>query len=133
MTAAFNNITLLFDSNAYLQDYLKENRAMILSELDFEVNTFSIIDLDALPTTPVDFKEVLLRWLIAVNKPRIDNGENPIVTFDLIKLCPIWKIVPLKVRKIPLNRSSINKAKPITPTRTKMSSIKGFNSKQKRK
>ena len=133
VTATYNNITLLFDSNEFLKEFLVENRALILSELDSEMKNFSMIDLDKLPREPVDFKEVLMRWLIAVNRPRLENGENMIMTFDLIKKCPIWRTIPLPLRKLPLQREAINKPASVTTVQTKMSSIKGFNRKQRKK
>ncbi len=131
MTATYNNITLLFDSNSFLQEFLSNNRALVLSELDLELKTFSMIDLDSLPRQPIDFREILMRWVIAVNSKRLENGDNPIITFDIIKRCPIWKDFPLKLRKMPLNRQAINKPAGVTPIRKQMSSIKGFNSKRK--
>lgn len=63
-----------------------------------------ILDLNALPSAPFNFKEAVIKWLVYVNLPRITAGQEPMVTLTLVLQCPIWKVI-----KPPLLRISLTK------------------------
>jgi hypothetical protein len=82
-----------------------------------------ILDLNSLPTDPINIKEAVIRWLISVNLTRLNGGDEPIVTLDLLLKCPVWKVIspPLKyvtLTKDGMFQGAMNKPKPgvIQPT-----------------
>ena len=70
-----------------------------------------ILDLDNLPTEPFSFKEIFLKWWLQANEARISKGEDPILTYSIAKLCPVWKLVPMPIR--PLGATKLFKLPPI--------------------
>jgi hypothetical protein len=72
------------------------------------------IDLTLLPNKPIPFKEVLLKWLLMANEPRLLVNEEPLFPMALIKQCPIWKVIRMPVVTIELKAQvEENKSKTI--------------------
>jgi hypothetical protein len=72
------------------------------------------IDLSLLPNKPLPFKEVLIKWLLMANEPRLLANEEPLFPMALVKQCPIWKLVRMPVVTIDLkNQVEENKSKTI--------------------
>lgn len=87
-----------------------------------------VVDLDNLPTKPIPFKEVFLKWMLQANEGRIMNGDEPLMTFELARMCPIWKIIKMPVRSVTMSRDRIMQA-PKLKTVRQQAQPKGINSK----
>ena len=85
-----------------------------------------VLDLNNLPTKPIPFKEVFIRWMMQANESRIMNGEEPILTYDLAKRCPIWKLIKMPVKSMTMSRDKIMKAPKIQTVR-KQNTPKNIN------
>ena len=81
------------------------------------LNSILLINLQQLPQTPVNFAEILIRWIIFVNRKRIENGDEILITFEIIKMCPIWKVISMPVKNVKLTPESLNKSRGPTPSR----------------
>jgi hypothetical protein len=91
-----------------------------LPSINSSLKSILLIDLDQLPKTPINFAEVLIRWIISVNKPRIDKGLDIVITYQIIKQCPIWHVIDMPIKQMRMTQESINKNKGPTPTRKTM-------------
>lgn len=111
-----NDFSTLFQDK-FVSDYLQKNSAVLVPSINKSLTSFLLIDLQQLPTSPVNFAEILIRWIIAVNRKRIENDEQIIITFELIKRCPIWKIISMPVKSIKASPESFNKTKSPIPSR----------------
>lgn len=120
----FSDFNFLFQ-DAFVSDYLQKNRALVIPSIDKSLKSILFINLQQLPRHPINFAEILLRWIIHVNRKRIENGEEILMTFDVIKQCPIWKVIDMPIKSLKLNRESLNKPRGPTPARkaSKMGSI----------
>jgi hypothetical protein len=63
-----------------------------------------VLDLDNLPSKPIPCKEIFIRWWLQVNEPRILKGEDPVITYSIAKMCPIWKLIPMPIRPIGVSK-----------------------------
>lgn len=87
-----------------------------------------VIDLDNLPVKPIPFKEVFIRWMLQANESRMINGEEPFMSYELAKMCPIWKLIKMPVRSVTMSRDRIMQA-PKLKTVRQQAQPKGINSK----
>ena len=67
------------------------------------------LDLNALPVKPFSFKEVFLRWALQANEGRLKAGMQPLFTMGLVKVCPLWKLVPAPFISLKLDKESLLK------------------------
>jgi hypothetical protein len=71
-----------------------------------------VLDLDSLPTKPIPFKEVFLRWAIAANEGRLLNREDPIFPYELVKRCPLWRTISMPIKTFKMTKEGLfNKPK----------------------
>lgn len=75
--------------------------------LPIEGNKLMVLDLNALPTKPLPFKEIFLRWALSVQEGRILFGDDPIFPYELVKRCPIWKLVSIPIRTLKLTQEGM--------------------------
>lgn len=66
-----------------------------------------ILDLNALPTYPIDFKEVFIKWMVKINAGRIEKGLEPIMTLDIALKCPLWKAISPPIRRVKLTKEGM--------------------------
>ena len=125
----FSEISFLFQ-DAFISSYLQKNRVLIVPKVDSSLKSILLINLQQLPRQPVNFAEILLRWLVFVNKSRLEKGEELLVTFDLLKECPIWKVIDMPIKALKLDKGSLNKPRGPVPTR-KASKIGSINKKSR--
>lgn len=122
-----NEFNSLFQDQ-FINDYLQKNRGIIIPAVNKSLNSILFINLQQLPKTPINFPEILLRWIINLNKKRIEKNEEIIVTYELIKSCPIWKIIDMPIKSLKLTKESLNKSRGLNPTR-KTNKIGSINKK----
>jgi len=119
-----NEFTTLFQDK-FISDYLLKNRGIVVPAVSRSLNSILFINLQQLPRQPVNFPEILLRWIIYVNRKRIENDQEILITYEIIKSCPIWQVIDMPIKNLKLTKESLNKAKGPVPTRktVKMGSI----------
>jgi|ERR1035437_9213344 hypothetical protein len=98
-----------------VEHFYTDQRAIFVHDLGKPDDRGLILDLDALPTKPPGIKEAVIRWLISVNLTRLNGGEEPIVTLQLVLKCPVWKIVRPPLKRLTLTKEGLfNKPKIVT-------------------
>lgn len=66
-----------------------------------------VLDLNSLPTHPIPFKELFIRWLISVNRQRIENGQGVFVSRELVLRCPLWRVIACPIKKLTLTQEQM--------------------------
>ena len=84
-----------------------------------------ILDLNSLPSSPVDFKKVFIKWMIDINAPRINQGAEPIMTLELALKCPIFKVIKPPLISLKLTGEGMFNKPQLKTDRQKMAP-KGF-------
>lgn len=87
-----------------------------------------VLDLDNLPTKPIPFKEVFLRWMLQANEGRMINDEEPIMAYELARMCPIWKLIKMPVKSLQMTREKVMKPPKVLTVR-QQARPKGINPK----
>jgi hypothetical protein len=96
---------LVFDPmKMNFNDFIAKNAVMFLPGLNQKMLTMGGLKLDLLPPLA---KEFFIRWIFEVNRPRLTQGLPLLVTYGIIKQCPLWKIIPMPYRNIKLTKDSI--------------------------
>lgn len=90
-----------------VEHYYKDLRGVFVHDLGKAEDRGMFLDLDSLPTKPTGIKEAVIKWLIAVNLSRLKNGDDPIITLQLVLKCPVWKIVPPPLKRIKLTKEQM--------------------------
>ena len=96
-------------STSLLEDAYQQFKALPLLPLKTSMQLL-VIDLNNLPTKPIPFKEVFIRWLLQINESRLINGDEPLLTYELAKRCPIWKLIKMPVKSVTMSRDRIMQA-----------------------
>jgi hypothetical protein len=78
-----------------------------IAVLPIEGKDLLVLDLNSLPTKPIPFKEVFLRWALRLNEGRMLAGEDPIFPFELVKACPLWKTVRMPLRRLDMTQEGM--------------------------
>jgi hypothetical protein len=106
------NIPVLFDQDTWIKDYVSKNKHIIVQSINAQLNNFFFIDLTALPTKPVNYREVFVKWLIIVNRQRLSSGMELLCNYEVIKACPLWSVFPMPFKRATIESigNTINKA-----------------------
>ena len=118
---------IVLKSTELLESAYNQYRGLAMLPLTSSMQLL-VLDLDNLPTKPIPFKEVFLKWLLQVNETRIMNEDEPILTYDLAKRCPIWKIISMPVKSMLMSRDRVMKP-PKLKTSREQTKPKGINRK----
>lgn len=74
------------------------NKAMLLQGIRRDLSNVNVLDLNRLSQAHQD---IFIEWLVKVNDTRIKQGLPVLITYELIKLCPLWKIVRIPLIRTP--------------------------------
>lgn len=96
-------------STSLLEDAYSQLSAMPMLPLTTSMQLL-VIDLNNLPTRPIPFKEIFIRWMLQVNEGRLINGDEPLLSYNLAKRCPIWKLIKMPVRSMTMVRDKVIQA-----------------------
>lgn len=77
--------------------FVQENRSILIPRMNDRLRNLGLIDLTVLPE---DVTHALLDWVLKVNRRRIESGQDVLVTYDIIKQCPIWQVVEMPYRSM---------------------------------
>ena len=92
-------------------DFIRDNRAILFPFISTRLQSLGMIDLTLLPEEVIDY---LFNWILKVNRQRIENQQEIIVNYDIIKMCPIWQVVEMPYRSMKLLGMSKPVLKPVT-------------------
>jgi hypothetical protein len=96
---------LIFDPKKMnFNDYVAQNAVLFIPSINMKMSTMGGLKLGLLP--PVA-QEYFVRWLFEVNRRRLEGGHDLMVTYDIIKQCPLWKIIPMPYRNTKLTQEAI--------------------------
>lgn len=111
----FNELNEIWITNSYMS-----LKGILIPSMKNQLSKSGLfLDLDSLPIKPYPFKELFIRWLISINKQRIQSGEQVIINMKIIMLCPLWKIIKCPIKKIELTKENMFN-KPIPTSKTKI-------------
>jgi hypothetical protein len=95
---------LIFDPKKMtFNDYVAQNAMMMLPGINEKMLTMGGLHLGLLPPLA---REYFVRWLFEVNRRRLEQGLELMVTYNIIKQCPLWKIIPMPYRNIKMTKES---------------------------
>ena len=95
---------------AWITEMYKSYSAILVPSISKQLSlTGMMLDLDSLPTFPYPFKELFIRWLISINKDRLEKGLSVIVTRQIIFACPLWKVIKCPLKAIKLTKEGMFK------------------------
>ena len=95
---------LVFDpAKMTFNDYIAQNAVLFIPEINMKMLTMGGLKLGLLPPLA---REYFIRWLFEVNRPRLTQGLPLLITYGIIKQCPLWKIIPMPYRNISLTKES---------------------------
>lgn len=114
-------------STSLLEDAYSLYRGIALLPLVTNMRIL-VLDLDNLPSKPIPFKEVFLRWMLQANENRMINDEEPIMSYELARMCPIWKLIKMPVKSLQMTRDKVLKP-PKVITARQQARPKGINRK----
>lgn len=125
MPNELNDLSLNITESMLVDHYYNSLKGLFIHNLSLPNKSGLVLDLDSLPAKPPGLKQAVIRWLISVNLTRIKNGEEPIITIEVVLKCPVWKIVSPPIRRIKLTKEDLlNSPAPKTINKkSKMGSI----------
>lgn len=92
----------------WITDAYISQKAILIPSISKQLTTIGwILDLNSLPLKPLPFKELFIRWLIYINKIRIEKNQPIIITYSIIKMCPIWNIIKCPIKRITLTKEGV--------------------------
>ena len=96
---------LVFDPKKMtFNDYVAQNAVMFLPGINTKMLTMGGLKLGLLPPLA---QEYFVRWLFEVNRRRLEQGLELMVTYDIIKQCPLWKVIPMPYRNIKMDKETV--------------------------
>ena len=113
------NLGLIFGDSIVIEDYYQKLKSIFIKQLS-DPTTGLFLDIGALPTSPLDIKSAVVKWLISVNLERIKQHQEPVFDLRLVLKCPVWNFVKPPLRRIQLT--------PEKMFNQKTKSGQGFNS-----
>lgn len=115
---------LVFDPKQMtFNDYISQHAVMFLPGINAKMLTMGGLRLGLLPPLA---QEYFVRWLFEVNRRRLEGGLPLMVTYNIIKQCPLWKVIPMPYRNIKMTKESTAALDKLIPAekRLKFKSIK---------
>lgn len=107
MNDELKKLSIAFQESELLEKYYLDLSGVLINRFsNLNINGF-YLDLNSLPTEPMNFKEIFIKWMIAVNIERLKAGVDPMFSLDVATRCPIWKVIKLPLRKIKLTKESM--------------------------
>lgn len=102
-----------YDPKTSFKSFIEENGLLFMPTINQNLALMGGLRLDLLPELA---REIFIKWLFEVNKPRLLQGLPLLITYPIVKQCPLWKIIPMPYRQIKLNKdTSVQLAKMMQP------------------
>lgn len=102
-----------YDPKQSFKVFIEDNGLLFMPTINQSLALMGGLRLDLLPELA---REIFIKWLFEVNKPRLLQGLPLLITYPIVKQCPLWKIIPMPYRQIKLNKdTSVQLAKMMQP------------------
>ena len=85
-------------------DFVAQNAFLFLPNITSQMAMMGGLKLNLLPPLA---QEYFIRWLFEVNKPRLSQGLSLLVTYGIIKQCPLWKVIDMPYRNIRMTKETL--------------------------
>ena len=108
MFLSIDQLKFMLDRDEYVHELLNDKTSLVIPEINHSVMQIGVIDLTMLDPT---IRIVFIKWILSVNKSRIQKGLKPVITLELIKRCPLWQFINIPYRNIDLNKETFNSPK----------------------
>jgi hypothetical protein len=109
---------LIFDPKQMtFNDFVAKNAVLFIPGINSKMLTMGGLKLDLLPALA---KEYFIRWLFEVNRPRLIQGLPLLVTYGIIKQCPLWKVIPMPYRNIAMTKDAVNALSKMIPPQNRL-------------
>jgi hypothetical protein len=105
--SALKELGIKFKDKKLLLEYYDKLDAVFIADAMLASHGGMVLDLNSLPNAPIPFKDIFIMWLIEINMPRIESGQPPIITYDLISRCPLWKIIRPPLKRLTMTREGL--------------------------
>lgn len=92
--------------NMSFEDYIKQNSVLIIPHINHQFMTIGGLDLNLLNNK---VKQGLILWLFKVNRRRIEAGLPLLITYEIVKRCPIWGSIRMPFRQYKLDKKEMRK------------------------
>lgn len=115
-----------FKDKSLLEQYYKQLSAVFITDAMMASHAGMVLDLNSLPNDPIPFKEAFIKWLIEVNMPRLESGQQPVITYEVIMKCPLWRLVRPPLKRLEMTQEGLfsqPKVHGLIGRRTKIGSI----------
>ncbi len=115
---------LVFDPKKMsFNDYIQQNAMLMIPGINMKMLTMGGLKLGLLPPLA---QEYFIRWLFEVNRRRLEQGLELMVTYHIIKQCPLWKIIPMPYRNLKMTKEGMAELNKLIPPdkRLKFNGIK---------
>lgn len=86
-------------SGVSFEEYVRDNRKIIFPFISHRFKSMGMLDLTLLPDEVI---KALVQYILTVNRRRIEAGQDIVVTYAIVKSCPIWKVVKMPYRTMKL-------------------------------
>lgn len=107
MSDELKKLGIAFQDPMLVEKYYQNLKGIFISGLSNPDIQGMFLDLNSLPAAPYNFKEIVIKWLVYVNLPRILKGQDPIISLGLVLQCPIWKVIKPPIQKITLTKEAM--------------------------
>lgn len=94
------------------EDFFKQNAVMFFPKVNTYMLTMGGVRMDLLPNAA---KNILVRWIFEVNRRRLEGGLPLMVTYDIVKRCPLWQIIPMPYRNYKLTSKNLARIAQMVP------------------
>lgn len=108
MFLSFDQLRYALERDEYVNELLRDKTSLIIPHINHQLGTIGLIDISQLD---VQMRDVLMKWLLGVNRPRLQQGLPPMITFELVKRCPIWQFINIPYRDVALTKEALNAPK----------------------
>jgi hypothetical protein len=108
MFLSFEQLRYALERDEYVNELLRDKTSLVIPQINHQLGTIGLIDLSRLD---VKMRDVLMKWLLGVNRLRLQQGLPPMITFDLVKRCPIWQFINIPYKDVALTKEALNAPK----------------------
>ena len=108
MFLSIDQLKYMLDQDSYISELLHDKTSLVIPEINHSIMQIGILDLNALDP---NMRIIFVKWILGVNKSRIQKGLKPIITLDLIKRCPLWQFINIPYKNLDLTKEAFNSSK----------------------
>lgn len=128
---ALLSMGIQFRDKNLIEEYYRKLNGIFITEVLTSSHAGMILDVGSLPEKPYPFKEIFIKWLIEINLPRIESGNHPIISYEVIMRCPLWRVISPPLKRMTLTKEGMFGKPSIQGTIGKSAKIGSINKRKK--